>query len=118
MSYDFAFKAPETAKKLGLQLRISKANELFVDIDSRAAAKTFEKNVRLLGDLIVDYTRTPSRTPGHEHIVVTISRDAHVHERLLLALLLGGDPKHVMCSYQYALKKAITPVVFFEEVDA
>lgn len=83
------------AEARGDTVLVADARELFIDLDSDEQRKQFDQmfeRVRLEYDCAVA-ERWPSKTPGHEHVIVRMkSRDFTVAERIALQSILGSDP--------------------------
>jgi hypothetical protein len=103
---------------------LPKSNELFVDIDSDDALKVFEANFPLFEKLhpVTGLRKTPSKTPGHFHIIVTLKADLpsaggnqryQDESRIYWQLLLGSDPMREMLALHH-LREGHPPTVFFE----
>lgn len=107
-----------TAEKRGLVIKKPTERELFIDIDSNAQLKIFREHLKLVQTIVgCSYTKTrsPSRKPGHWHIVVTTD-DTKVmpFDRILLQALLGSDLKREALSWLRLLRGVPDPTVFFE----
>lgn len=97
-------EAIEIAAEKGCVVRIPGPRELFLDIDSEDANANFDRLLKaLLAGFVqrVDRAPSPSGSPGHEHIVVTLNRDLKGDtERVLLQAALGSDPMRELLSWR------------------
>lgn len=88
----------------GCVVRIPGPRELFIDIDSEEASERFDGLLKAFPPGLVELVKTttsPSGRPGHEHIVVTLSRDVRDdRERVLLQAVLGSDTMRELLSWR------------------
>lgn len=108
----------QSAKKKGLGVRYPAPNELFVDLDTQAAIDTFERAAAILArsekGMRWERHPSPSREPGHAHVVVTLQRKVGAKERILLQACLGSDPLRELLSLQRFEAGNPHPTLFFE----
>jgi hypothetical protein len=108
----------EKAAAKGLVVVRPQTFELFVDLDSEAAATTFWTNAPILEDVIQTFRFAPSQSgkPWRFHVYVTLKRDVRdALERIMLQCLLGSDLLHEVLSWrEAAIEKLDDPTVFFE----
>lgn len=110
----------EVADNLGLKLVTPLLNEIFIDIDTpdglsyyRMALDTLQLN-----DVGLQEVRcTPSKTPGHFHVVVAADCILEPLERMLLQAILGSDIKRELWSYLRLKQGYPTPTALFEAPD-
>lgn len=97
-------EAVAIAKTKGCVVRTPAPNELFIDLDSEAAYKTFNQQCNaapkylLLNKLL---TPSPSGEPYHYHVVLQLSRPVRdERERILLQALFGSDLMRELLSWR------------------
>jgi hypothetical protein len=94
------------------------AREIFIDIDNERDMNLMEARIETLlkNGIQVEVTRqTPSKTPGHWHVVLEFDRDLTPTERLVLQACLGSDRKRELLSLlRIWLVPEAPPTVFFE----
>ena len=106
------------AAEKGCVVRYPKPNELFIDIDSLAAEDAFRCAWEIFSkhEVGATYYLRESRSLGHSHVIVTLSRPvADKRERILLQAILGSDPSRETLSYIEYLAGGEHPTVFFEK---
>lgn len=94
--------------------------ELFIDLDGLEARSTFEDRLEQLQRYCpaVVTRDTPSRTPGHAHVVIKFDRDLDPVLRIALQACLGSDRKHEMFSLlRVLLNTRCPPTLFFESME-
>lgn len=112
--------AKENAATLGLEIKLPKDNELFIDIDSEEDYATFQKQLSLLvrqePALIVSNRPSKSGLPKR-HIVVALARPVIGElERILLQAALGSDRKRELLSWvRVKSGESEHPTLFFEK---
>lgn len=92
-------------------------DELFLDFDGGEEG-AFEECVRLLraNNESVEIVRdTPSRTPGHRHVVLRLHRELSVMERIALQACLGSDSRRELLAILRVWNRVHPVTVFFEE---
>jgi hypothetical protein len=115
----------EIAKKLKQRVVFPLPAQLFIDIDGHHMS--LEDHLKHI-DLVIDTFRvnglrmsrqqpTPSKTPGHYHLVVTANKQLNTVERIALQAIMGSDLKREMWSYLRASFGEQSPTVFFEAPD-
>ncbi len=115
-------EAIEIATAKGCTVRIPGPRELFIDIDSVESGANFDRLLKACPSGLVqrvDRAPSPSRAPGHEHIVVTINRDLKGDsERVLLQAVLGSDPMRELLSWRRIENgsDSASVSIFFEKV--
>jgi hypothetical protein len=109
----------EVAKAKGLKVVLPYANQLFIDIDDEDRLNAVDTTLGWLADngvSVLDVKRTPSRKPGHYHVVVELDREVTEGERIALQAIMGSDPKRELLSLlRIWFKTDRPPTVFFEE---
>jgi hypothetical protein len=108
----------EYAQSEGLGFRFPLANELFVDIDSKEAKATFDRNFMILADAFKfrGTTHTPSRRKKDGiHIVVSADRTFTALERIALQAALASDPAREAHSLIRYADGDPLPTLFFEK---
>lgn len=98
-------------------------DELFIDFDGVADGSDDDRLQDALvllqrnGEQVEIIRETPSRTPGHRHIVLRMGRDLTPLERVALQACLGSDRKRELLAV-LRVWNAVSPVTcFFEEPD-
>jgi hypothetical protein len=97
--------AEQIAANKGCTVREPAANELFLDIDSEAAAAQCRRLIATMnqhGGIMADaWSPSPSGEPGHYHVTVLWHRPLRdMHERIMLQALLGSDPMRELLSWR------------------
>ena len=91
------------AEERGCVIVLPKADELQVDIDSKASMRDFRRVAKILRKhLRFTYRghRSPSGEPWHFHVTVTLDRDVKgSKERVALQTLFGSDRVREALSY-------------------
>jgi hypothetical protein len=110
------------ARARKLRIVQPRPNEVQIDIDSVRALDTFARQWSMLrahGHAQGWRAKIDnSHTPGHCHVTITLPRPRPLRERVLLAALLGSDPKREMFNYCRVLERRRIPVCFFEKRSA
>jgi hypothetical protein len=111
-------QAREWAEQEGLEVRVPKSNQLFIDIDSTIDMRAFDENYSLVDAAIgiESYDVTPSRSkPKGKHIVVNLAATVSPLERCLLQAILGSDKRREGHSYCRIQEGDREPTLFFEK---
>lgn len=119
--YDRDEKATEQAAKKGCRVVYPKANELFVDLDSKEAVARFYTNIARILEykpLTYEVRPSPSGREGHAHAYVWLEDDVDDFERIALQALLGSDLTREVLSWQRLMRYEEHPTLFFEKVEA
>ena len=108
----------DEADKRGLDVRVPKNNELFIDIDSEELT-TFHRQLAVFlkrTDAAWSVRPSPSGKPYHVHIVVTLTKRTVTNgERILLQAVLGSDPMRELLSWERIGIGDPHPTLFFEK---
>jgi hypothetical protein len=111
-------QAKKSAAVMGLAVKIPKANELFIDLDSEEAWLRFLINRGKLfgpdGEAVTQVSISKSGLP-HRHVILTLKRDLSALERIALQSMLGSDPTREILSYKRLLLGNPHPILFFEK---
>ena len=105
------------AATLGLAVVFPAPNQLFVDIDDEDSMDVFAENIRRLNNVSYTVAPSPSGTPGHYHITVTVPEAVSSLERIALQAMLGSDPTREILSWQRLRRGISDPTLFFERPD-
>jgi hypothetical protein len=95
-------------------------NQIQIDLDGARALHRYGFQFMLLREYGI--TRgwkermTPSKTPGHTHITITMPRAKPPIERVCLAAILGSDLKREAFDYCRVTRGNKYPIAFFEKV--
>lgn len=107
------------AVEQGMQVRLPKSNELFIDIDSEEDHTHLWAMICVLSSNGIHLKVTenrPSRTQGHRHIVAELDHELTPLERILLQAVLGSDRKRELLSWiRIHAATGFEPTVFFEK---
>lgn len=92
----------------GFKIRRRKWTEVFADIDTKEGLDDWYKNKGLVDQLgAVGWSLTDSKTPGHKHGVVGLSKDLARKigpaEALLIGVCLGSDKKRALLALRSIL---------------
>jgi|ERR1700722_139612 len=113
---EIAFKE---AEERGCVVVVPKANELFVDIDTKEQFDMFTRCLEVLRrteKCTATWTESPSGEPHHFHMIVSLERDVKDPlERITLQACLGSDPMREMLSWQRYKCGDNVPTLFFEK---
>lgn len=93
-------------EKAGFEIRKSSPTEVFVDLDDEVGLDDWlDDSTRELVERLgsVEFRRTPSKSPGHYHGVVTLGKPLGQVERLLIGVCLGGDKKRALLNLKRIL---------------
>lgn len=98
-------EAEVVAAAKGCVIRLPKTNELFLDIDSEAAAAESRRLIKVMyahDQITADtWTPSPSGKPGRWHVVVVFHREVRdEYERVMLQAVLGSDPMRELLSWR------------------
>jgi len=91
----------ERMKEDGFQIFVPEKNELQIDIDSHINKELFLQRIERIKEEFdggVSYISYPSKSEGHEHIIVTLDLDFTNAQRIAMQLVLGSDPIREMLS--------------------
>ncbi len=110
---ELVLKAAKTDRKVVLP----EPNQLFIDIDSDEDLEFYECQMLIL-DRFVESTETitASASPGHYHVVVTLSRDPSPWERVAMQAALGSDRKRELLAIINRTGDLPGPNCFFEAI--
>lgn len=104
--------------KENLDIVYPKDNELFLDLDSNAAATLFANQVEMLRKFIyiVDVEVRPSKSGlPNRHAVVTLNFNLSEPERLALQASLGSDRRCELLRYKLYFEGDPHPTLFLEK---
>jgi hypothetical protein len=109
----------DEADKRGLDVRVPKNNELFIDIDSEEQLAMFHRQLAVFlkrTDAAWSMRPSPGGLPYHVHIVVTLTKRVVTNaERILLQAVLGSDPMRELLSWERIEIGDPHPTLFFEK---
>lgn len=109
--------AQEAARKKGLEIVLPKRDELFIDLDSEAAYRTYKEQVKLLAQketILLETVRYSASGPPHRHVTLTLKKELSPMMRIALQAALGSDPKREMLSFHRVCAGHPHPTLFFE----
>lgn len=116
-NYDLqtAEEAEKEAKLLGVNIVFPSAHELQLDIDSEESLERSKERINWMRSYLkLGYDVRKSKSPGHYHITITLSRAVTDWERVALQAVLGSDPDREMISACSLLAGLDRPTRFFE----
>lgn len=107
------------AKALGIEVRVPKPNELFLDLDTQ---KAWAKLVPLLSavtertGIVLKITEEWFSSSGwpHRHVIVEANTEITQEFRAFLQMYMGSDPNRELRSYADIHDGAKYPTVFIE----
>lgn len=112
--------AKENAATLGLEIKLPKPNELFIDIDHEKDYEVFKTQLALLirQEPVTIVSNRPSKSGlPKRHIVIALFRPVESElERLVLQAALGSDRKRELLSWvRVKSGESEHPTLFFEK---
>lgn len=92
------------------------ATTLQLDLDGPRAYRQFRQALPWLAGRLrpVAMAISPSRTPGHQHVVIHLRRRLTPGLRVATQLVLGSDRVRERCNLSRLLRGSPYPIVFFE----
>lgn len=105
------------AKANGLEVIYTEPNKLLIDLDDEDAQARFQNMIDMLDDVYgfihVETWQSKSRKPEKQHVVITMSRELSLPERIALQAIMGSDPRRELLSLARH-EDVDNPVVLFK----
>ena len=95
----------------------ARGNELQIDLDKTTLGEFHRRLGVLRGLALVKITgvkEQASKTAGHWHVTVTLSKALDPMERILLQCALGSDPVRELLNWARVRKQDAVPILFIE----
>jgi len=106
----------ELAEERGCDLIVADERTLLLDLDNDHARRVFDRNLPKVKDKypVESVERYPSRSVGHEHVIVGLLHPVpDATTRLLLQAALGSDATRELLSLYRVKRNHSTPSVLF-----
>lgn len=77
----------------GFEVIIRKPDQLLLDLDSELARSIFYSQSERMGAILDGHSESwPSKTPGHDHLLLGLRAEVTPLEAIALQAMLGSDP--------------------------